>query len=272
MNRLIRSGEPGRPHSSKQTLQDPQSAGGSQSLRGSQNAASRRDAASPVSYFLPTRYEPNYKYPLVVWLHSDGANHRQIAEVMPHISTQNFVAVGVRGSRACDASGHQYSWLNSPLGAAIAEEAVFAAVDAVSERYSVNPSKIYLAGYREGGTMALRVALRNAAMFDGVISVDGKLPRGGQPFAQLSAARNLAVLSAVALEGTSYPLSEICDDLRLWHAANLRLNMRQYTVDDCMVVEVMRDINAWIMARVTGQQAGGCLPDNETVPVEFSAN
>lgn len=272
MNRLIRSGDPGRPDSSRQTLQDQQSVGDSQSLRGADHASSRRGSASPVSYFLPTRYEPNYKYPLVVWLHNDGADHRQVAEVMPHISTQNFISVGVRGSRACDSAGHQYSWLQSPLGGAIAEEAVFAAIDAVSERYSVNPSRIYLAGYREGGTTALRVALRNPTMFDGVISIDGKLPRGGQPLMQLSAARKLAVFSAVALEGTSYPLSEICDDLRLWHAANLRLDMRQYTVDDCMVVEVMRDINAWIMARVTGQQVGGCLPDNETIPVEFSAN
>lgn len=260
MNRLVRTDEFG-------PLSPPQ-----QLVQHSLAVQPQRGSTSPLSYFLPSRYEANYRYPLVVWLHNDGANHRQVAEVMPHVSTQNFVAVGVRATRACEALGHQYAWLQSPLGTAIAEEVVFAAIESTMSRYSVNPERIYLAGYREGGTMAMRIGLRNAARFDGVISVDGQLPRGGQPLMNLAAARDLAILSAVSLQGTAYPMTRVCEDLRLWHAANLRMDMRQYTVDDCMVTEVMRDINTWIMSRVTGQQGIGCLPDHETVPVEFSAN
>lgn len=236
------------------------------------HAETIRGATSPLSYFLPSRYEPNYQYPLIVWLHDDGSNQRQVADVMPHISTQNYVAVGVRAPRACDAAGHRYAWLQSALGGAIAEEIVFAAIESATQRYSVHPQRIYLAGYRQGGTMAVRIALRNPARFAGVVNIDGQLPRGGAPLLYLQAARQLEVLSTLSLESTRYPLDQVCEDLRLWHAANLRMDMRQYTVEDCMVVEVMRDINAWVMARVTGQRGLGCLRDHETVPVEFSAN
>ena len=126
--------------------------------------------------------------------------------------------------------------------------------------------------------MALRVGLRNAAAvdgsrtIDGVISLDGALPRGGRPLANLEAARQLAILSAVAIEGSQYPMQTVCEDLRLWHAARMKMDMRQYTVDDAMVSEVLRDVNAWIMARVTGQSSPMDVADHDTLPVEFSTN
>lgn len=265
MNRLILSGPTGRSSSMQH------------SLRNSLEGESLRGAVSPVSYFLPARYEPKYQYPLIVWLHQDGGNHNQVADVMAHVSTQNYVAVGVQATRAMDNSGQRYNWLQSSLGTAVAEEAVFMAVEQAQQRYSLNPQRIYLAGYREGGTMALRLGLRNADRVDGVISIDGALPRGGRPLCNLDQARNLAILSAVAMHGDRYPMATVCEDLKLWHAARLSMDMRQYTVDDCMVSEVLRDVNHWVMARVTGQTPANqvvsqCLPDHETLPIEFSTN
>ncbi len=272
MNRLTRTGDTGRTSKTQQTLQEALQPDNARSETGS------------TSFVLPSRYEANYQYPLIVWLHHDGGSHQQIVDVLPHISTQNFVAVGVQATRACDAAGHCYQWLPTPMGTAVAEEAIFAAIDAASQRFSIHPQRIYLAGYREGGTMALRVALRNAAQFDGAISIDGALPRGGRPLGNIDDARNLAILAAVSMMGQRYPLHTVCEDLKLWHAASLRMDMRQYTVEDCMVKEVMRDINAWIMRRVTGQPAAGsqqstgmlglesmCI-DHETTPVNFSNN
>lgn len=260
MNRLTRSGTSGRSSMTQQTLQ------------GALQPDPIRDDVQQASFFLPARYEPNYRYPLVVWLHEDGGSQRELAEVMPHISTQNYVGVGVRATRACDSAGHRFQWLQSTIGTAVAEDAIFSAIESASRRYSVNPARVYLAGYREGGTMALRIGLRNPSQFDGVISIDGALPRGGRPLVNLEAARNLAILSAVAMEGERYPMSEVCEDLRLWHSARLRMDMRQYTVDDCLVKEVLRDVNAWIMGRITGQQPAGLVPDCETADVEFSVN
>jgi phospholipase/carboxylesterase len=259
-----------------------------QTLQESLRADELRSNAGSANFILPSRYEENYQYPLIVWLHHDGASQQQAAEVMPYISTQNYVAVGVQATRACDAAGHHYQWLQSPLGTAVAEETVFAAIDEACRRFTIHPERIYLCGYREGGTMALRLGLRNASQIAGVVSIDGSLPRGGRPLSDLQSAKQLAIFAAVAMMGQRYPIQTVCEDLKLWHAANLRMDMRQYTVDDCMVKEVLRDINAWIMARVTGtvatsdaqECANGCsngiessmIVDHETTPVQFSAN
>src|SRR5688572_11135042 len=38
---------------------------------------------------LPENYEPNYPYPLILWLHGAGGDERDVLDVLPKISMQN---------------------------------------------------------------------------------------------------------------------------------------------------------------------------------------
>ncbi len=107
------------------------------------------------SFFLPLHYVATYEYPLIVWLHSNGSNENQIDHVMPHISLRNYVGVGIRGTKAADAVGHRFDWHQSPAAIATSHEAVIEAIDEASERFSIHKSRIVLAGYGAGGTMAI---------------------------------------------------------------------------------------------------------------------
>ena len=53
---------------------------------------------APQAVFSPMHYESGYAYPLVVWLHGDGDDERQLRRVMPIVSMRNFVAVAPRGT------------------------------------------------------------------------------------------------------------------------------------------------------------------------------
>lgn len=229
-------------------------------------------ATAPRAFFLPVRYEPNYQYPLIVWLHHDSGNEQQVSDVMPYLSVQNYVAVGVRGTRAADAEGRAFDWLDSPSGYAIAEQSVMEAVDAACQRCSVNPQRVFIAGYRSGGTMAQRIALRNPQRFAGAVSLGGRFPRGGRPLANLQAARSLPILMGLAMESERFSQQAMDNDLRLVSSAKLQLEVQQYTSDDEMMVEVLRCVDRWMMNIVTGRVAGKYLPVCETEPVEFSAN
>ena len=50
---------------------------------------------SPVH--LPPHYEPNYAYPLIVWLHDDEWNARELLDLMPRISPQSYLGLAVEG-------------------------------------------------------------------------------------------------------------------------------------------------------------------------------
>ena len=51
----------------------------------------------PVRTFLPTGYEPNYPYPLLVFLHGHGSSDEQIMKLAPRLSRRNFISIGLRG-------------------------------------------------------------------------------------------------------------------------------------------------------------------------------
>ena len=93
-------------------------------------------APAPVSSpttatFAPLAYEGGYKYPLIVWLHGDGATEDSLPLVMKHVSLRNFVAVAPRGVEAL-AEGYGWSQFADCVDAA--EDAVFDAIDSARER------------------------------------------------------------------------------------------------------------------------------------------
>src|SRR5262249_51033931 len=53
----------------------------------------------PVRTFLPIGYEPNYPYPLLVFLHGHGSNEEQALRLAPKLSRRNYVAISLRGPR-----------------------------------------------------------------------------------------------------------------------------------------------------------------------------
>lgn len=209
--------------------------------------------SSALAYQLlaPIHYEPNYAYPLLIWLHSAGDDQRQLLRVMPHISLRNYVAIGPQGV-VTEPCGYSYRWsagLDSPEAA---WQKVHQAIDVARQRYNVNPARIFLAGLGDGGTMALRLALSEPERFAGVVSIGGAFPQNCAPLSRLNAIRDLPLLMMRGLESSDYPESQMCDEIRLFHAARMQVHLRQYTCGDDLIVPMLRDLDSWLMEQVTG--------------------
>src|SRR6476660_2472424 len=56
----------------------------------------------PLRTFLPTGYEVNYPYPLLVFLHGHGGSEEQILRLAPRLSRRNYICIGLRGPRLLD--------------------------------------------------------------------------------------------------------------------------------------------------------------------------
>src|SRR5260370_24343047 len=54
----------------------------------------------PLRTFLPTRYEPNYPYPVLVFLHGHGSSEEQILRLAPRLGRRNYICIGLRGPHA----------------------------------------------------------------------------------------------------------------------------------------------------------------------------
>lgn len=209
----------------------------------------------PRIFFGPKHYEPNYAYPLLVWLHPAGADERQLLRIMPAMSMRNYVAVAPRGPcPSGGACGHEsYQWPQTADGIQEAEYRVLDSIQGAGRKFHVARSRVFLAGFDSGGTMAFRVAMNHPGRFCGVLSICGAFPKGHAPFGRLSQARQLPLFLAVGRDSRQYPPVEACDDLRLFHAAGISVTLRQYPCGQQLSEAMLGDVNRWIMEQITAR-------------------
>ena len=241
-NRLDRSQEPG---SQLELVQ--------QSQRSTTVQAPATRADIPHFLFGPERYEPRYEYPLIVWLHSCHSNERELEDVMPLLSMQNYVACAPRGTNASEIAGRRFLWSQSRAAATVAEESIFAAIEAAQNDFSIARQRVFLAGFGSGGTMAWRIALRYPHQFAGVVSICGQFPKNNQPLNNLASARQLPILWMYGQESHNCGVEHICETLPLLHAARMGATIRQYPVGDELLTNMLSDLNHWLMEQVTNQ-------------------
>ena len=219
--------------------------------------------------FAPLHYEPNYAYPLIVWLHGSGDSENQLRRVMPKISLRNYAAVAPRGTSTIGSQiegGH--GWRQTPSEIEQAHNDVVACIEAASLRFHVASNRVFLAGFGAGGTMALRVAMTYPELFAGVASLAGEFPSGHCPLSRIGAARGTPVFLAHGRNSVNYREDRVCDDLRLLHSAGISVTLRQYPCSDELTAGMMKDLDVWLMQIVTGQSRSG----SDAFPTETSGN
>ena len=205
------------------------------------------------SLFVPLHYEKEYAYPLLVWLHGAGDDERQLKRVMPGISLRNYIAVGPRGtSPYFTDEAASYCWQQTESDIIEAQYRLAECIERVQARYNVHSSRVFVGGYADGGTMALRLALRMPQLCAGVISIGGAMPQGLSPLVNVERARGLPVLLMQGKNSQEYPTDQMCHDLRVLHAAGMAAAIRQYPAEDELTTTMLSDLNAWLMERVTG--------------------
>jgi phospholipase/carboxylesterase len=205
-------------------------------------------AEREMALFLPLHYESRYAYPLIVWLHSDGDDPRQLHRVMPAISLRNYVAVAPQA--ALGDQHHGFYWEQNHAAIDHANDAVAAAIDAAVLRSNIATNRIFLAGSGGAGTMAFRVAFDRPELFAGVISINGALPENLTPLSRWQRSRNLEIFWAHYRKSAEFSQNQLCRQLRLLHIAGFSLTLRQYPQGDNLCDIVFADADRWIMGLI----------------------
>lgn len=219
----------------------------------SAGSAPRVDRGSAYALVAPLHYEPNYAYPLVVWLHGPGEDEQQVKRVMPLVSMRNYVSAAPRGTLAMDnppGSPPAYTWSQSPDHQAAAEQRVLDSIEAAARKFNIARRRVFLAGFDCGGTMALRLAMSLPRRFAGVLSLGGGFPAGHNPLGRYAEARRIPLFVACGQEATRYPSDRVCDDLRLYHSAGMAVSLRVYPSGDEISPHMLPDMDRWIMEQV----------------------
>lgn len=205
-----------------------------------------------LTVLTPLHYEPSYAYPLLIWFHSGGHNEHQVEQVLPHISVRNYVAIGIRGSRALDVQGHRFDWSSGHSATLATVDAIEEAIDIAGCTLNLHPERVILAGYQSGATMACRVALMNPRRYAGVIRMGGRMPSGRGilgNYAELRK-RRMPMLWQQAINGNDDESERLREEINMAMSIQARVEIRQYRNDDVMNTAALRDINQWCFDKI----------------------
>jgi phospholipase/carboxylesterase len=220
---------------------------------------SPENSALDYQLMAPVHYEPNYAYPLLIWLHGPGADERHLKHIMPHISMRNYVAVAPRGMvhRNREDARRKYGWRQHAGQIADAEQRVFDCIELAEERFNIASHRIFLAGFDCGGTMSFRLAMDHPQRFAGALSLGGPFPKGRNPLANLPHIRKVPLFLAYGRESQACPAEEVCRDLKLLHSAGMNVHLRQYPCGHEISSRMLSDMDRWMMEQVCSSSNAG---------------
>ena len=134
----------------------------------------------PVRTFLPTGYEPNYAYPLIVFFHAHGGSDEQVLRLAPRISRRNCHlrepsrAGGARIARRRRACPLRLGRGRRARRTSLADYLV-KAVEQTRREFHIHSERVYLAGIAEGAASRIEWPCECRSKFAGVI-VDQRHP------------------------------------------------------------------------------------------------
>ncbi len=127
-----------------------------------------------VSLFRPEHYEPGYAYPLVIWLHPDTGSEHDLHEIMPQISTRNYLGLSFRAPAidpAAPANG--YHWPDSHLFVKQFADNLLQTVQELKKVLNIHEGRIYLAGTGAGCSVATKLLMQVPRFFAGAALIKG---------------------------------------------------------------------------------------------------
>lgn len=124
--------------------------------------------------FLPDKYTPQKRFPLIIGLHGYGISPEVFSTPFKELlSKRGYIFICPYGP---DVHGKvSFGWNDYNTSA----KRVLEAIKEVEEKYSVVSEKIILFGYSQGGSRVLSIGLRYPEIFYGIISVAGSFDYEG---------------------------------------------------------------------------------------------
>lgn len=188
---------------------------------------------------VPEHYEPNYSYPLVVWMLNPGQSIGEFREIARGVSDRNYITLAFRPQPA--AAG---------APALVDEQRLLATVADARAEYNIHVGRVFLAGFDAGAGAALRLALKRPEWFAGMAAFGAGLPAERQLLNRFRDLRCKRVLIGTGAADETYSPARLSADARLLHAAGLRLCTRVYDCGHELAPLMLRDLDRWIMREI----------------------
>ena len=192
--------------------------------------------------------------PLLLLLHGYGANEEDLLGLAPHLDAR-LVCASARAPYALDFGG--FAWFNIEIGAegvrfafAEAEEPLGQVLSLVNAlRREHRPTRVFIAGFSQGASMALAAALKWPRDFAGAIALSGlccpeMLPQDA------ASVQGLKVFMSHGRFDPVIPIAQARASRDLLAPLGLDLQYKEYDMPHAIAPPCLEDLDAWLRARL----------------------
>jgi phospholipase/carboxylesterase len=208
----------------------------------------------------------------VIWLHGLGADGHDFVPIVPELQLPPALAVRFVFPHApvrpvtINNGMRMRAWYDiknlSATGAA--DEAGIRDSAAILMRFvererqaGIAAGRIVVAGFSQGGAIALHAALRTPERLAGVMALSAYLPLDSTLASEATAAnRDIPILMCHGQFDPVLPMQLGSASRELLRAAGYAVEWKEYPMQHQVCLEEIRDISAWLQARLTRLGAG----------------
>lgn len=206
-----------------------------------------------IALFRPEHYEPGYAYPLVIWLHPDCGSEQALHEIMPQISTRNYLGLSFRAPAidpAAPANG--YHWPDSHLFVKQFADQIQQTVRELTKVFHIHEQRIYLAGTGTGCSVATKLFLQVPHFFAGAALINGQFGKTDFQNATSVNLKNKRIL-------LDHSLANVPDDsisahwvTRMWAGTGAQIqSVNSLKAELNQESEQLAALNRWIMEGIS---------------------
>lgn len=209
-----------------------------------------------------TIYHPEGRgpFPTVLTLHGRGANAFDLLGLAPYLCGGKFLMICPQGPLETpigpEAVG--YAWYPMSNGGSPDVEAILNSqqklqsfLDECLDQYPIDPQKLVVLGFSQGGVMSYSLALPNPQRFTALAVLSSWLPK--ELLAQLNVTGPVQSLPTLVQHGTQDPMIQV--DRAHASVESLRelrvpLMFREYAMGHEISARSLADLSAWLEEKV----------------------
>jgi phospholipase/carboxylesterase len=212
--------------------------------------------------FIHTLFAPpgDGPHPTILALHGWGANALDLLGLAPHLCQGRFLVLCPQGATQTPIGPGAvgYGWFPLARGAPpdmpvilAAREQLWGFVEAASQRYAIDPARLVILGFSQGGVMAYSLALAEPQRFAALAALSTWLPPALAE--NLSADGALQRLPIFVQHGSRDDLVQVerarksVESLRQWR---MPLTYREYDMGHEINARSLADLSAWLQEKV----------------------
>jgi phospholipase/carboxylesterase len=209
-----------------------------------------------------TLYEPSGAgpHPTILTLHGRGANALDLLGLAPYLCGGKFLMLCPQGPLESPIGPNAvgYSWYPMSMGGPPDVEAILNSrkrlqrfLDECLERYPIDPKKLALLGFSQGGVMAYSLALAGPERFAALAILSSWLPQELVP--HLSIPDSVQSLPILVQHGSEDPMIEVGraqESIERLRRLRLPLTYREYDMGHEISPRSLTDLSAWLQEKV----------------------